>query len=138
MKRVHHEGYEMILLETNVDDYQRMKIKKRKLTRKESKPKYTKSDKVNDKFHRWHKKGIKRYNKFVQIVKSYKEIAKSKELEIELKSIYAKLCGKGKGTYDGNEETNNIDSDSEDDGIEGLDGFAWDININNVSRIETV
>ena len=107
----------IILLENNVDDYHKIISMKRKLTRKESKQKYKKSDKVNDKFRRWHKKGIKRYNELVWIVNSNREIAKSKELEIKMKSIYAKLCGRGKGTYDGDEERQHIDSGSNDDGI---------------------
>ena len=49
-----------------------------------------------------------------------------------LKWIYAKLCGKGRWTYDGDVERRDIDSDSNDDDIERFDGFAGDSNINNV------
>ena len=51
---------------------------KRKLTRKESKPKYIKSDNKNNKFYGWHKKGIQRYNELVWTVNSNREIDKSK------------------------------------------------------------
>ena len=51
------------------------------------------------------------------IVNSNRETANSKELEIKLKSIYAKLYGKGKGTYAVDDETHNIDSDSKDSGL---------------------
>ena len=93
---------------------------------------------MNDTFCGWHNKCIKKDNELVQIVISNREISKSKESEIRLKSIYAKLCGKGKGTYDVDDETHAIDSDSEDDDIGGFDGFAGDIKINNVSQIEAV
>ena len=52
--------------------------------------------------------------------------------------IYAELYGKGKGTYDGDERRQDTDSDSKDDDIEGYDGFAGDININNALQIESV
>ena len=52
--------------------------------------------------------------------------------------IYTELFGKYKGTHDRDEEKHDIDSHIEDDDIEGIDGFAGDININNVSRVEAV
>ena len=132
------EALEMLLLENKVDDYHRIISKKWKLTRKESKQKYKKSDKVNNKFCGYHKKCIKRYSELFQIVISSREISKSKELEIDLKLIYAKLCGKGKKNHDGDEGTHDISSDSEDDDIEGFDCFAWDLSIKNVTQIEAV
>ena len=72
------EALEILLIENNVDDYQRIISMKRKLTRKESKLKYTKADKLNDKFRGWYKKGITRYNELVQIVIINRGIAKSK------------------------------------------------------------
>ena len=44
-----------------------------KLTRKDSKPRYTKPDDKNENFRGWHRKGIKRYNELVRIVKVNKE-----------------------------------------------------------------
>ena len=93
---------------------------------------------MNNKFREWHKYVSKRYNQLVQIIISNRGISKRKELENELKSIYAKLCGKGKGIYDGDEETQDIDSDGEDGDIEEFDNFAEYININNVSQIEYI
>ena len=69
---------------------------------------------------------------------SNREISKSKESEIELKSIYANLCCKDKGMYDGDEETQDIDSDINNDNIEGFGSYAGDININNFSWIEAL
>ena len=40
--------------------------------------------------------------------------------------------------YDGDEETQDIDSDSKDNNIERFNGFAGNINFNNVSRIRAV
>ena len=45
---------------------------------------------------------------------------------------------KCKGMYDGDEETHDIDSDSEDDDIERFDGFTGNTKIKNVSWIEAV
>ena len=52
--------------------------------------------------------------------------------------MYAKLYGTGKGMYNGDEEIQDIDSDSKDDDIEGFDGFEGGINVNNVLKIEAV
>ena len=75
---------------------------------------------MNDEYRGCHKKGIKRYSKLVQIVNSNRETAKSKKLEIKLKSIYAKLCGKGKEAYNSDEKRQDIDSDSKNDDLKGL------------------
>ena len=72
------------------------------------------------------------------MVISNRGIDKSKELEIELKSIDAKLCGKGKGAYNDDDEAQHTDSDNEDGVIEGFDGFTGDINIQHISQIEAV
>ena len=54
--------------------------------------------------------------------------------------IYAKLCGKCKGNYNGDAEIHDIDTDNnrKDDDIEGFDGFIGDINIINSLQIEAV
>ena len=82
--------------------------------------------------------GYTKYNELVWIVNSNREIAESKELEIKLKSIDAKLCGKGKVLYNGRVERQDSDSDSDDNDIESVDVFPGDLNIHSFLYIEPV
>jgi len=57
-------------------------------------PKYTKMQCEKEKFRGWHLKGNKRYNYLITIVRKGRASNTSKEMEMELKSNYAKICGK--------------------------------------------
>ena len=84
----------MILLEKNVDDYKQLVDLNRKLTWKETRPKYKKDSNVNEKYNRWLRKGIKRYNDLIRVVRLGRMTEVSKEKEIELKIKYEGMCGK--------------------------------------------
>lgn len=120
------EALAMLLLENNIDDLKKVISLKRKLLRNESQPKYTKMQCEKEKFRGWHRKGIKRYNYLVTIVRKGRASNTSKEMEMELKSNYAKICGKQNNrnnTGDGSDS----DSDESDGGdLEAYDGFAGD------------
>ena len=103
---------------------------KRKLTRKEATSEYTKDPNVNENFKGWLRKGIKRYNDLIKVVRLGRNSQVSKEIEIELKLKYARICGKsgvrsGLGNY-----SNSDDGDIED--LEAYDGFAGDLTVINL------
>ena len=68
------------------------------------------------------------------------ETSESKQLEIQIKLIYAKLCGKGRRTRDSDIERSysNSDSDSEDGDIKLFGLLACEIDIDTVPRVEVV
>ena len=95
---------------------------KRKLTRKQAQPKYTKDVNENHKFKGWSRKGIRRYNKLIIIVRRNRNTAYSKEVEVKLMNNYKEICGK---MHSGNSDDDESDSDiSDDDSFEAYDGFA--------------
>jgi len=80
------------------------------------------------KFRGWHRNGIKRYNYLVICVKKGRASNDSKDMDVELKSNYAKLCGK-LSSININGDENSSDSDDSDDGdLEAYDGFAEESN----------
>ena len=94
------------------------------MTRKESKPKYTKLGNGTETFKGWNRTGIKRFNKLVRVVKANRLCSESKDKEVELKLIYAKLS---RTLYQNQEGVNGNEEDSDnssDDDINGYDGFA--------------
>ena len=118
------EAFAMLLLENNAKDYNQMVIQKRKFKRSEANPKYTKDPNDKEKFKGWSKDGIKRYNYLVKVVKRNRKLTHSKEMEVELKDKYAKLCGKdGKRNNEG-DLCEGYESD--DESLEAYDGFAGD------------
>tara|TARA_B100000768_G_C10967018_1_gene244145 strand:+ start:73 stop:522 length:450 start_codon:yes stop_codon:yes gene_type:complete len=118
------EAFAMLLLENNAKDYKQMVVLDRKLTRKEAMPKYTKDPNLTEKFKGWSKNGIKRYNDLIKVVKRNRLTTHSKEMEVELKGDYAKLCGKD-GRRNGEGELSGDDL-SDDESLEAYDGFAGD------------
>ena len=82
---VSDEAFAMLLLENNYEDYKMVYNLSRKVTRKESKPKYTKDSNLNEKFKGWSRKGLKRYDELVRIVTNQRRATISLELEEELK-----------------------------------------------------
>ena len=75
----------MLLLENNVDDYGQLLDLKRQLTQKEASPKYTKDSNVNETSKGWSRKGIKRYNDLIKVIRLGRITEVSKEMEINLK-----------------------------------------------------
>ena len=69
------------------------------------------------------KDGIKRYNCLVKVVKRNRKLTHSKEMEVELKDKYAKICGKNGGH---NGEGGSSDAD---ESLDAYDGFTGDSNI---------
>ena len=81
----------MLLLENNVDDYKKLIDLKKRLTRKEARHKYTKDSNVNESYKGWLRKGIKRYNDLIKVVRLCRNTQVSKDIEIKLKLIYARI-----------------------------------------------
>jgi len=70
------------------------------------------------------KKGIKRYNNLIKVVKRNRLTTHSKDMEVELKGDYVKLCGKD-GRRNG-EGGLSVDDVSDNESLEAYDGFAGD------------
>ena len=98
-----------------------------KLTRTEESPKYTKDPNKNEKFRGWSRKGIKRYNDLIKVVRRNRNSIQSKEMDNELKTSYAKICGKI-GERNGGGVSSDSD-DSDDESLEAYNGFAGDSTI---------
>ena len=120
------EAFCILLIENNAGDYAKMHREQRKISRKESKPKYTKVECVEHKFKGWDRRGIRRFNNIVTAVRKNRELSASKNMELELKSRYTKVSGKA---TDNNEDE--VDYDSDLDKLNGYDGFAGVIESNN-------
>ena len=126
----------MLLLENNVDGYKKMVDLKMNLTRKEARPKYTKDAHVNEKAKGWSRNDIKRYNTLIKIVRLGRIIEVSKEMEIELKLKYARICRDGGGKNGLDVYSDSDDSDSED--LEAYNGLAGNFTVINIERTEAV
>ena len=125
-----------LLLENNIDDYKQLVDLKSKLTRKEARPKYSTITNENEVSKGWSRKGIKRYNDLVKIVRSGRRTEFSKEMEIDLKLKYAVLCGKS-GIANSMGENGDTD-DSDDEDLEAYDGFTGKLTAINVERTAAV
>ena len=120
------EAFCILLIENNAGDYAKMHHEQRKISRKESKPKYTKVECVEHKFKGWDRRGIRRFNNIVTAVRKNRELSASKNMELELKSRYTEVSGKA---TDNNEDE--VDYDSDLDELNGYDGFAGVTESNN-------
>ena len=110
----------ILLIENNADDYAKMYHEQRKIGRKEARPKYTKVECMDKKFKGWDRKGIRKFNSLVAAIKKNRELSTSKEMEMQIKSKYVELSGKG---VDKDDEESDENNDELDD-INGYDGFA--------------
>ena len=87
-------------------------------------------------FKEWSRKGIKRYNDLIQVVRLGRNSQISKEMEIELKLKYVKICGKS-GVINGLDDYSDSDySDGED--IEAYNNFAGDLIVIHVEQTAAV
>ena len=116
----------ILLLENNADDYVRVYEEKKKIDRKEAKPKYTKVDNAQKKFQGWDRKAIKRFNDIVMSVKKNRELSESKRIEEELRSRYKKIVGRDEENLDGDDIGRESD-ESEDEDIHAYDGFTGEV-----------
>ena len=110
----------MLILENNATDFLKVYTTGSIVTRKDSKPKYTKSKgNLNAKFKGWNRNGIKRFNLLVRSVKKNRSLAYSHELEMKLKQKY-------EGIFKDSNHGNTIGNKSEDEDIssdEDLDAY---------------
>ena len=124
----------ILFLENNADDYVRVYQEKKKIDRKESRPKYTKVDNVQKKFKGWDRKAIKRFNEIVMCVKRNRDSSESKKIEEELRLRYKQIAGRDGDCLDG--RIGNDDSDeSENEELYAYDGFAGDVQ--NIQQVAT-
>ena len=96
---------------------------KRKILRKEVRPKYTKINSVNRNFKVRDRNGIHICNILVNAIKIQRECDKSNDMGIEMKSRYAKLAGK----FDDNVKDHSDNTDtyySDGDDLEAYNRFA--------------
>ena len=122
----------ILLIENNAEDYARMHREQRKITRKEAKPKYTKVEIVERRFKGWDKRGIRRFNELVAAIKKNRELNESKDMELQLKSRYCEITGKGAEDSEDDSDFN----DSELDELNGYDGFAGVTEVSNNATTE--
>ena len=122
----------MLLLENNVDDYKQLLDLKRKLTRKEERPKYTKNSNINESSNRWSCKGIKRYNDIIKVVRLDRMTEVSKEMEIQLKMKYVGMCGEIGVRNSLGDYGDSDNSDGED--LEAYNRFAGELKVINVEH----
>ena len=115
----------ILLIENNAHDYSKMYHERRKIGRKEAKPRYTKVESVDKKFKGWDRRGIRRFNQIVAAVKKNRELSSSVEMELRLKQIYGELSGKG-ADGDGSESDEDCDELNELNGYDGLAGIPRD------------
>ena len=124
----------ILFLENNADDYVRVYQEKKKIDRKESRPKYTKVDNVQKKFKGWDRKAIKRFNEIVMCVKRNRDSSESKKIEEELRLRYKQIAGRDGDCLDG--RNGNDDSDeSDNEELYAYDGFAGDVP--NIQQVAT-
>lgn len=77
---------------------------------------------MNEKFRGCPYKGTKRCNHLIKVVRWNRNSTHNKKMEIELKTSYAKICGKLGGRNSGGVSSDSDDSD--DESLETYDSFA--------------
>ena len=112
----------MLQPENHIDNFKNIISLNRKLTRKGSKLRYTKSGNRNERFCGWYRSVVIRFIKLVQIGMINRDITKSKELEMKVKSSYADICGKIYTQHGGGQNSNNSDESNNED-LETRSGF---------------
>ena len=122
----------MLLLEHNCDDLKNYDIQW-VLTRKEARPRYTQVDSNSEKNLGYNTKGIIRYNEFVMIVQTNQNTNESKEIKMQLKSQYVRICGKTERRGRNTDSAENVADDS-GQSLEPYDGFTSDVNMSPVSN----
>ena len=122
----------ILLIENHAEDYAKMHREQIKVSRKESRPKYTKVENSDKKFKGWDRRGIYRFNCIVAAVKKNRELSESKDMEMQLKSRYIELSGRENG---GDDESDYDDCDLDE--LNGYDGFAGVTDTNSVSNENT-
>ena len=114
------EALAMLMLENNIRDLRLIYNYQRKLLRKESKPKYTKScidqSGNNDKFQGWHQKGIKRFNEIFNCVSNNRKLDLCRDRELSIQQYYKHFCDKDDNSLD--DVSNAIDSVTESDELD--------------------
>ena len=124
----------ILFLENNADDYVRVYQEKKKIDRKESRPKYTKVDNVQKKFKGWDRKAIKQFNEIVMCVKRNRDSSESKKIEEELRMRYKQITGRDGDCLDGdNGDDESDESDNEE--LYAYNGFAGDVQ--NIQQVAT-
>lgn len=123
------EALAMLLLENNAADLLWSFNNKVKVSRKQSKPKYTKiSQSTNIKFQGWSRKGIKRFNELLKTVTANRKLDDCKERENDIRLKYLRVSGRAININ--TQENCDNEEDSDDDGesdIEAHDEFMGEI-----------
>ena len=123
---VTNEALCILFLENNADDYTRVYQEKKKINRKESRPKYTKVDNVQKKFKGWDRKAIKQFNEIVMCVKRNRDSSESKKMEEELRLRYKQIAGRN-GDCSGGDNSDDESDESEMEELYAYDGFTGDV-----------
>ena len=106
------------------------------MTQKKARSKYAKDQNVNICFKGWSRKGIKRYNDLMQVVRSGRNSQVGKEIEIKLKLKYTRIYGKRCARNGLDDYSDSDDRDGED--LEAYDSFAGDLTVINIERTAAV
>ena len=86
-------------------------------------PKYTKFDSFNNKFRGWDRQELIIWNVLFRTIKIHRGCDESKEMEIEMKSIYVKMARKLNENNNGDSENTDTD-DSHSDDLEVYSSFS--------------
>ena len=129
----------ILILENNAEDFVNVFQTKTKITRKNSKTKYTKNTAgMNTKFKGWNRDGIKRFNYIVVNIKSNRQSEYSKELESNLRTRYEEIfrdINGGKGEDLILQENNDESSDEEVEAYDGFSGVDILTTCNNITQV---
>ena len=119
------EALAMLMLENNAADLMYVYDNQKVISRKESRPKYTKGkDNKQDSFRGWHKKGILRYNELYTKIKNLRQRQTCLSRELALRDEYAKICGKLEGGMNGiGILSDSEDEDNDESYVQAIDGF---------------
>ncbi|MCP4748034.1 MAG: hypothetical protein GY874_18140 [Desulfobacteraceae bacterium] len=123
------EALAMLLLENNAADLLLCFNSGAKVSRKQSKPKYTKiSQSTNIKFQGWSRKGIKRFNELLKTVTANRKLDVCKEREHTVRLKYLRVSGRDMNINVQDNYENEEDSDDDDESdIEAHDEFMGEI-----------
>ena len=117
------EAIAMLVFENHVDDFFRIVSSTKKICRKESKPKYTKENKENERktkggFKGWHVDGVSRFNQLMKEVKRRRNNDASVQLEKKIMNEYQIFCNESCDDY-------NKSSGGYNEGMDSMEDIDW-------------
>ena len=114
----------VLIIENHFEDFIRVYDRGEQLSRKDSKPRYTKVDgQKATKFKGWNAKGIKQFHEVCETIRMFRRTAVSMELESLLKERYAELYSENNKSDGNSSDLSSKGRDSDDESVDMYDGF---------------